>query len=194
MSWLPGVSRDSQCRKSSRQASSRVEPFAPARQFTSAPFRAQTAWTANGRSILLDRHLGRTHARCKSMSGVFVSHRLADSSEAERLATELRNRGHSVWLDEWEIGIGDSIIGKMNEGLTTLRYLVLCYSSSGSLSAWMSQEWMSTLARQLGGAGVKILPVRLTGGDPPPILADIKYADLVADWPSGVDALCAAIK
>jgi hypothetical protein len=58
----------------------------------------------------------------------------------------------------------------------------------------MSREWMSALARQLGGAGVIVLPVRLTGGSPPAILADIKYADLTADWDGGVHALCAAIR
>ena len=47
----------------------------------------------------------------------------------------------------------------------------------------MSREWMSALARQIEGAQVRLLPVRLTGGSPPPILADLKYADLVTDWP-----------
>jgi hypothetical protein len=128
------------------------------------------------------------------MSKVFVSHRVADSKEALRLTNDLQDRGHTVWLDDLEIDLGDSIVAKMNEGLGGLEYLILCYSSSGSLSPWISREWMATLARQLQGEGVKVLPVRLTGGEPPAILADIKYADLVADWNSGVDALCAAIK
>lgn len=128
------------------------------------------------------------------MSNVFVSHRGADSVAAERLADELSDRGHTVWLDVWTVGVGDSIVAKINEGLTGATYLVLCYSAAGSLSPWMSQEWMSALARQLGGADIKVLPVRLTGGEPPAILADIKYADLVADWAAGVDALCAAMR
>jgi hypothetical protein len=57
----------------------------------------------------------------------------------------------------------------------------------------MNREWMSVLARQLEGAGVKVLPVRLTGGEPPAILADVKYADLVRDWQRGLDQLCAAL-
>lgn len=127
------------------------------------------------------------------MANVFVSHRGSDSREAEQLAQEIRAAGHQVWLDEWEVDVGDSIIEKMNEGLEGMIYLVLCYSSAGVTSPWMSREWMSTLARQLNGHGVKILPIRLTGGDPPAILADIKYADLVRDWSSGVTALLKAI-
>jgi len=128
------------------------------------------------------------------MASIFVSHRIADANAAERLAEELRARGHRVWLDFWEIRLGDSIVEKMNEGLRDCSYVVLCYSDAGSTSPWMSREWMSALARQLGGAGVIVLPVRLTGGSPPAILADIKYADLTADWDGGVNALCTAIE
>ncbi|MFF2392277.1 toll/interleukin-1 receptor domain-containing protein [Nocardia sp. NPDC058114] len=128
------------------------------------------------------------------MSNVFVSHRGADSVAAERLANDLRDRGHTVWLDVWMIGVGDSIVAKINEGLAGTTYLVLGYSAAGSVSPWMSQEWMSALARQLDGADIKVLPVRLTGGEPPAILAGIKYADLVADWTAGIDALCAAMR
>ena len=128
------------------------------------------------------------------VSTVFVSHRLADERPAELLAEDLREAGHDVWLDTWEIDLGDSIIGKMDEGLTGSAYVVLCYSSSGSTSPWMSREWMSALARQLNGHGVKLLPVRLTGGEPPAILADLKYADLTTDRAAGIRALLAAIR
>jgi hypothetical protein len=52
----------------------------------------------------------------------------------------------------------------------------------------------SALARQMNGANVKILPVVLTGGSPPAILADIQYADLNSDWDSGVRQLLKAIR
>lgn len=128
------------------------------------------------------------------MPNVFISHRLSDAAPAERLATEIRAAGHQVWLDTWEIALGDSIIERMNEGLTGATYVVVCYSDAGVTSAWMGREWMSALARQLNGAGVKLLPVRLTGGQPPAILADIRYADLVADWGRGVAELLRAIR
>jgi hypothetical protein len=128
------------------------------------------------------------------MASVFISYRSADAALAERLAEEVRAAGHDVWLDQWEIGVGDSIIRKMNEGLSGAAYLVLCYSSQDVLAPWISAEWMSTLARQLNGEGVKILPVRLSGGKPPAILADVRYADLVMDWDGGVAELLRAIR
>ena len=124
---------------------------------------------------------------------VFISHRIADVDLATHLAQELRESGFTVWLDEWEINIGDSIVQKMQEGLEGTAFLVLCYSDRGVLAPWISREWMSALARQLQGHDVKVLPVRLSGGEPPAILSDIKYADLVRDWKKGVGDLLRAM-
>lgn len=128
------------------------------------------------------------------MANVFISHRKSDDVEAERLATEIRNAGHQVWLDVWDISLGDSIIEQINRGLENAQYVVVCYSSSSVTSPWMAREWMSTLARQLEGQGIKLLPVILTGGGPPAILNDLFYVDLVKDWGKGVAKLLNSIK
>src|SRR5690348_17084390 len=114
------------------------------------------------------------------MANVFISHRSADSTLAEQLANEISLAGHKVWLDVWEIAIGDQIVDRMNSGLDGSTYLVVCYSSAG-MAPWMNIEWMSALARQLNGEGVKVLPVRLSGKDAPAILRGTKYADLMID-------------
>jgi hypothetical protein len=124
---------------------------------------------------------------------VFISHRKADVELATRLAEGIRQAGYQVWLDEWEINIGDSIVERINTGLDNARYVVMCYSEADVLSPWMGREWMSALARQLSGYRVKVLPVRLSGGSPPAILADIRYADLVRDWDRGLQELLRAL-
>jgi hypothetical protein len=128
------------------------------------------------------------------MANVFISHRKSDDQQAEWLANEVRQAGHEVWLDEWNVHLGDSIVERMNEGLEEASYVVVCYSESGITSPWMGREWMSALARQLDGYNVKILPVLLTGGNPPAILADIKYADLAEHPEQGVSQLLQAIR
>jgi len=127
------------------------------------------------------------------MATVFISYRRTDEAAAERLAEEIRDCGHDVWLDIWRLNIGDSIIAEIDKGLSGASFLVLCLSGDPGNSPWMDREWMSTLARQLSGAAVRLLPARLSGGTPPSILADIKYADLVRDWAGGVAAICTAI-
>ncbi len=127
-------------------------------------------------------------------ASVFISHRGQDAALANRLAQEIQQAGFRVWLDEWDIRVGDSIVERIDAGLDDARYVVVCYSDAGVLSPWMSREWMSALARLLEGHGVKVLPVRLSGGQPPAILADIRYADLVRDWQRGVADLLRAMR
>ena len=81
---------------------------------------------------------------------------------------------------------------EFNAGLEGATFLVLCLSGHG-LSPWVNREWMSTLDRQLSGAGVKILPAKLVGGKLPAILADIRAADLTRSWDDGVRQLKAAL-
>ncbi len=127
------------------------------------------------------------------MANVFISHRGADADLAEKLSRDVLAAGHAVWLDSWEINTGDQIVGRMNQGLSGSTYLVLCYSSAG-MAPWMDIEWMSALARQLNGDGVKVLPVMLSGRDVPAILAGTKYADMITNWQRGLSELLRAIK
>ena len=127
------------------------------------------------------------------MANVFISHRGVDFTRAEKLASEIRDLGHNVWLDAWEIKVGVSIIDRINIGLSQASHLILCYSSSRNDAPWYEREWQSTLARQLNGYPIKILPVLLPGGKPPAIMEDIFYIDLVRDWNNGVIKLLNAL-
>lgn len=137
--------------------------------------------------------IGMQNEQFSDKPAVFISHRGEDTALAERLAAQVKQVGFDVWLDKWNIRIGDSIIEKINTGLENVRYLILCYSEAGVSSPWMSREWMATLALQLNGHKVRVLPVRLSGGKPPAILADIKYADLAKDWDQGMVELLNAM-
>lgn len=128
------------------------------------------------------------------MANVFISYRRSDYEKVGRLADEIRAAGHEVWLDEWEVELGDSIVARINDGLNAASYVVLCCSSQPATAAWIAREWMSTLARQLNGERVKILPALLSGDHLPSILADMKYADLSKDWSGGVAEILKTIK
>jgi TIR domain len=124
---------------------------------------------------------------------VFISYRSTDLALAKKLSAELKECGNDVWLDDEEILAGDSIVERVQAGLTGSKYVVLCLSSDGP-SKWTDLEWMSTLARQLSGIDIKLLPVFLSGGSLPAILADIAYVDLTHNWNHGLNRLCQAIK
>ena len=112
------------------------------------------------------------------MAHVFICHRSSDAKEAADLAADLRDRGHLVRLDLWELTTGDSIVGWMNDALSESRILVLCYSAQGVESPYIRAEWESFYSRVLAGEPLHIIPVYLTGEKAPAILHGRK----VADW------------
>ena len=58
---------------------------------------------------------------------------------------------------------------------------------------WAKKEWQSFLSRQLSGGAIRILPVLLEECDIPPILADIKYADLRKGYYEGFKEIYLAL-
>lgn len=130
----------------------------------------------------------------KRMAKVFISYRTSDIVKATKLAEEIKIAGHEIWFDVWEVKVGDSIIEKIQKGLIKAEYFILCLSITDVMSEWIKREWMSTLARQLYGEGIRLIPVRLTGGKPPPIIADIKLIDLVTNWDEGILELLKSIR
>ena len=109
---------------------------------------------------------------------VFICHATEDKSTARRLAAYIRQAGAEVWLDEWEIKVGDSIVEKVNSGLSGATHIILLLSSTSVLKPWVRREFSSALMRQLSSNSVRLLPVLLDTCDVPAILSDIKYADL----------------
>lgn len=59
------------------------------------------------------------------MPSLFLSHSSADKTFVEKLAKDLEGVGVNVWFDKWEIKVGDSLTGKIEEGLQANDYLEL---------------------------------------------------------------------
>ena len=58
----------------------------------------------------------------------FISHNHRDNAVAERIAVELANAGAEVWVDDWEMNPGDSLIAKISDAIVDSYYLVVLLS------------------------------------------------------------------
>jgi hypothetical protein len=89
---------------------------------------------------------------------VFISHAYEDkSSFADELASALREKSVKLWYSGFELGIGDSIAGRVNAALASSRFGVVILSPS-----YLHKKWaMSELKALLAGETLqdKILPV-----------------------------------
>lgn len=117
---------------------------------------------------------------------VFISHSSADKSEVVRpLAHALVALGLSVWYDEFELTIGDSLRRKIDQGLRSCRFGVVVLSPSFFDAGWPNYELDGLVTREVVGGQPLILPVwhKVTRSDVmkySPSLAD-KLARLTAD-------------
>jgi hypothetical protein len=90
---------------------------------------------------------------------VFVSHASADKVKfVTPLAEALRERGIKVWLDQWEIDLGDSISGKITHGLRESRFGIVVLSKAFFAGPWPKKELGALFAQENSGA-THIFPI-----------------------------------
>lgn len=123
------------------------------------------------------------------MPTVFISHSSQDKSFVDRLAADLEVAGLDVWYDKWEIKVSDSIVQKINEGLSESDYLVVVLSPNSVESAWVQQELSSALMSSLSERGIIVLPVLYQDCEVPYLLRDRRYADFRSDYQAGLQSL-----
>ena len=95
---------------------------------------------------------------------LFVSHASEDKDSFVRSLVEaLINESLSVWFDEFELQIGDSLRRKIDEGLSRSSYGLVVFSPAFFEKHWTQYEVDGLIARQNAGERV-ILPIwhRLT--------------------------------
>jgi hypothetical protein len=121
---------------------------------------------------------------------VFISHASEDKATFARpLAERLTSLGLKVWLDEFELTIGDSLRRSIDRGLESSRFGVVILSHDFFRKEWPNKELDGLVAREDGKSKV-ILPVwhgvtREDVGKFSPTLAD----KLAANSAAGVAAV-----
>lgn len=124
---------------------------------------------------------------------VFISYSHQDKDFVDRLAADLvRNRTH-VWLDRWELNVGDSLILNIQKAMRDSDALLVVLSNASVESAWCQKELSVGLTRELKEKRVVVLPLLIEDCDIPPFLSDKLYADFRSDYSKGFDAVLGGI-
>lgn len=90
---------------------------------------------------------------------VFISHASEDKDDLVRsLAHALRAGGLSVWYDEFELRIGDSLRRKIDRGLASSRFGIVVLSKSFFGKGWTEYELDGLVTRAVTGDQI-LLPV-----------------------------------
>ncbi|MCA4963931.1 toll/interleukin-1 receptor domain-containing protein [Pseudomonas sp. Y24-6] len=126
------------------------------------------------------------------MPTIFLSHNYQDKPVVEPVAVELMKifGQDSVFYDDWSIQPGDSIIGKMNDGLTSPDFFLFFITENSLKSGMVNLEWQSALYQAAKG-NVTFIPVRVDGVALPAIVMHKAYVDMHRN---GIEATIQQIK
>lgn len=90
---------------------------------------------------------------------VFISHASEDKDGVVRpLAHALRMKGLSVWYDEFELKIGDSLRRKIDQGLSKSRFGIVVISRSFIKKGWTNYELDGLMTKAISGQQ-SLLPI-----------------------------------
>jgi len=111
------------------------------------------------------------------MARVFLSYSHSDSTAAVALAQKLRAGDADIWIDQWEIDIGDSIVDKINSAISSSDFLIVLLSNASVNSRWVKEEVAAATVRLAETGGI-LIPVLLEHCEVPPLLAHRRYVNL----------------
>lgn len=124
---------------------------------------------------------------------IFISYSHEDKDFVDKFAAQLVNNNAHVWVDTWELNVGDSIVRKVQEAIERSSALIVVLSKSSVTSEWCSKELSAGLVRELEEKRVIVLPVLIEDCEIPMFLREKRYADFRTDYDAGLNAVLEAI-
>jgi hypothetical protein len=124
---------------------------------------------------------------------IFISYSHADEKFVEKLAGHLVKNNAHVWVDKWELNVGDSILNKVQQAILESSALLVVLSRASVESEWCKRELSAGLMRELEEKRVIVLPVLLEDCDIPLFLREKMYADFRKSFGAGLNAVLDAI-
>ena len=139
--------------------------------------------------ILSNRLFSARLTKSEMGAKIFLSHSSADKAFITKLAIDLRHLGHDVWLDEWDILIGESIPRKIAAGLTDCDFVAVALSRASVASQWVENEWHAKYWDEVNSKMIAVLPILIDDCDIPILLKTKKYVDFRHSYTRALEAL-----
>ncbi len=124
---------------------------------------------------------------------IFISYSHADKAFVNKLASNLVKHDAHVWVDTWELNVGDSILNRAQEAIRDSSALLIVLSKASVASEWCKKELSAGLMRELDEKRVVVLPVLVEDCEIPVFLREKMYADFRKDFKTGLKALVEAV-
>jgi hypothetical protein len=128
------------------------------------------------------------------MPGVFLSHSSIDKNFVTRLAIDLVNRSFPVWLDSWQMGLGDQLYDHIYQAIDGSSFLVVILSQNAVKSDWVNDEMNGALAKEAEEKRKFLIPVKIDDCTVPLKARGRIYADFSRNYLEGLESLSAYLR
>jgi TIR domain len=132
-------------------------------------------------------------ARRKSKPDIFLSHSFKDRKVAADLADDLNFCSTDVWLDQWELQIGQSLTDEIAKAMDASRYIAILITGNYNKSVWTKAEYKKALSREQREGRTVMLPLLLGEAELPDFLEERIYVDLRTDYFSGLTRIAGMV-
>ena len=112
---------------------------------------------------------------------IFISYNQKDRAFVDVLAANLVAAKHNVWMDRWELSLGDSLTQKIEGALTKANAILVILSKNSVQSEWCKRELSAGLIRELEEKQTLVMPCVIDDCEIPIFLRDKLYADFRRD-------------
>jgi hypothetical protein len=124
---------------------------------------------------------------------VFISYSHKDKAFVDKLAIQLVQRNVNVWLDRWELSVGDSLVERIQDAVDGASALLVILSKASTVSEWCKKELSAGLLRELEEKRVVVMPVMLEDCEVPVFARGKLFADFRTDFDVGLQAVVEGI-
>ena len=132
-------------------------------------------------------------ARRTAKPDIFISHSSRDKAAALRLATTLNFCTLDVWLDDWELEVGQSLTDEIAKAMEDSRFIAILITENYNTTVWTKTEYKKALAREQKEGRNVMLPLIVGEAQIPDFIEDKIYIDLRTDYFSGITKLVGMI-
>jgi hypothetical protein len=124
---------------------------------------------------------------------IFISYSHQDREFVDIFASHLVKAKAHVWVDRWELHVGDSILNRVQDAIKDASALIMVLSKASVSSEWCKKELTAGLMRELEEKKVVVLPVLIEDCEIPLLLRDKLYADFRKNFDEGLRVVLESI-
>jgi hypothetical protein len=132
-------------------------------------------------------------ARRTAKPDLFISHSSRDKTAALHLAATLNFCAVDVWLDDWELEVGQSLTDEISKAMDESRFIAILITENYNKTVWTKTEYKKALAREQQEQRTVMLPLIVGEAEIPDFLEDKIYIDLRKDYFAGIVSLVGMI-